>query len=243
VTLSRQAGPKYHARSDANGSFSIADVEIGPDYRLSVVAPVPFRDYSERGIHITESGLSLEIVLESLATGHLAGRMADVEGNPLPGLRLWLGGASARSGVPVVSDERGNFELEDAPLGSLSFDTRASPSLRVSGLTLREGGESDVLLVLDSGEREMAGKVLDDRGDPVAGAQVSLSWSHTSGGLQSTSRRATRTDPSGSFRFSELGPGAHLLEIRAVGFLIAQEHHDADRYAAEVEVRMDSISP
>jgi hypothetical protein len=225
--------------SGADGSFSFADVEIGANYQLSVIAPVPFRDYSERGIRVTEDGLSLEIVLESLDTGRLTGRMVDVEGNPLPGFRLWLVGASARSGLPVSADERGYFELEEAPAGSLRFDTRVSPRLLVSGLTLRAGGEADVLLVLDSGEQELAGKVLDDRGDPVAGAQVSLSWSHASGGLQSTSQRATGTDPSGVFRFSQLGPGEHLLEVRAAGYRTVQEYRDADRYAAEVELRLE----
>jgi hypothetical protein len=243
VTLSRQAGPKYHARSDVGGSFSLANVEIGPDYRVSVVAPVPFRDYSERGIRVAQGGTSLEIVLESLTTGRLTGRMVDVEGNPLPGFRLWLAGASVRSAVPVSSDEQGYFELEDAPSGSLSFDTRVSPRLRVSGLTLREGGDADVLLVLDSGDQEMIGKVLDDRGDAVVGARVSLSWSHASGGLQSTAQRATATDPSGSFRFSHLGPGEHVLEVRAARYRIVQEYHDADRYAAELEVRLEQYHP
>jgi hypothetical protein len=169
--------------------------------------------------------------------------MVDVEGDPLPGFRLWLVGASARSAVPVSGDERGYFELDDAPSGSLSFDTRTSPRLRVSGLTLREGGDAEVLLVLDSGEQEMAGKVLDDRGDPVTGAPVSLSWSQASGGLQSTSQRATATDPSGSFRFSHLGPGEHLIEVRAAGYRIVREYHDADRYAAELEVRLEPNDP
>ena len=243
IFLKRPQGMHYQATSGADGSFSLADVEFGADYQLSLVAPVPFRDYAEQGIRVTENGLSLEIVLESLATGRLTGRMVDVEGSPLPGFRLWLGGASVRSAVPVSGDERGYFELEEAPAGSLSFDTRASPRLRISGPTLRAGGEAEVLLVLDSGDQEMAGEVLDDRGDPVAGAQVSLSWSHASGGLRSTSQRTTSTGPSGVFRFSQLGPGEHLLEVRAAGYRPVQEYRDADRYAAELEVRLDPNAP
>jgi hypothetical protein len=239
ILLSRPQRARYQTASDAEGSFSLVDVEIGSDYQLAVLAPIPFRDYSERGIRITEDGLSLEIVLESLATGRLTGRMIDVEGNPLPGFRLWLGGASARSAVPISGDARGYFELEEASAGLLSFFTRVSPILRVSGLTLRAGGEADVLLVLDSGDQGMTGKVLDDRGDPVAGAEVSLSWSHASGGLQSTSQRTTRTDPSGLFRFTQLGPGEHLLEVRAAGYRNVQEYRDAGRYAAEVELRLE----
>jgi 5-hydroxyisourate hydrolase-like protein (transthyretin family) len=239
VTLSRQQSPSNHAVSDADGNFSLPNVEIGPGYWLSVLAPVSFRDYSDQGIRVPEDGLSLKIVLETLATGRLMGRMVDVQGNPLPRLRIWLEGASARSAVPISGDERGFFELEEAPAGSLSFNTRTSPRLHVSGLTLRAGGEADVLLVLDWGEQEMAGVVLDDRGDPVAGAQVSLSWSQASGGLQSTSQRATGTDPTGSFRFSQLGPDEHRLEVRAPGYRTVQERHAVGRNAAEVEVRLE----
>jgi hypothetical protein len=41
------------------------------------------------------------------------------------------------------------------------------------------------------------------------------------------------------FRFSQLGPGEHLLEVRAAGYRTLQEYHDADRYAAEVELRLE----
>jgi len=239
VILSMQQGPNHQAVSGADGSFSVPDVKIGRGYYLRVIAPVPFRDYAEREISIAEDGASLDIVLESLDIGRLTGRMVDVEGNPLPGFRLWLVGASVRSALPVSADERGYFELERAPAGSLSFDTRVSPRLRVSGLTLREGGEADVLLVLDSGDREISGRVLDGRGDPVGGAQVTLSWLQTSGGLQSTSQRATGTDPNGGFRFGQLGPGEHLLEVHAAGYRSVQEYRDASRYAEQLEVRLE----
>jgi len=239
VSLSRRSGPNNHAVSGADGNFSLPNVEVGPGYHLSVLAPVSFRDYAKQGIRVMEDGLSLEIVLKSLATGRLTGRMVDVQGNPLPRLRIWLEGASARSAVPVSGDERGFFELEEAPASSLSFNTRTSPRLHVSGLTLRAGGEADVLLVLDWGEQEMAGVVLDDRGDPVAGAQVSLSWSHASGGLQSTSQRATSTDLTGSFRFSQLGPDEHRLEVRATGYRRAQSRHEVGRNAPKIEIRLE----
>jgi hypothetical protein len=109
----------------------------------------------------------------------------------------------------------------------------------VSGVFLPAEGEREVSLVLDWGTLGMTGEVLDDRGDPVGGAEVSLSWSDTNGEIQSASSRSTRTDPSGLFRFSQLGPGEHLLEVRAAGYRTLQEYHDADRYAAEVELRLE----
>ena len=85
----------------------------------------------------------------------------------------------------------------------------------------------------------MTGLVLGDRGDPVAGAEVSLGWSHSAGGLQSTSQHTTRTDAKGAFRFIRLGPGEHRLDVRAAGYRALQEHHDLGRHAAEVEVRLE----
>lgn len=240
VVLGVQGGPKYQVGTGVDGRFSLDGVEVGRGYYLRVFAPFPYRDYSDQGIRVAEEGLSLEIVLDALETGRLIGRMADFEGNPLPGLRLWLASSAAvRGSVPVSGDERGYFEVDDAPAGTLSFDTRAEPRLRVSGLTLGAGGEADVLLVLDSGEHELVGEVLDDRGDPVAGAQVTLSWSHVSVDLQSTSHRATRTDANGSFGFANLGPGEHLLEVQAPGFRAVREYRDVGRYAEEVEIRLE----
>jgi len=148
--------------------------------------------------------------------------------------------AATRSAVPISGDERGDFLLAEAPAGSLTFDTRSSPRLEVHGVVLPAGGERDVLLVLDWGEQELTGEVVDDRGDPVAGAEVSLFWSHANGDVRSTSRRATRTNPNGSFRFSQLSSGEHRLEVRAAGYHAIRERHDVGRHAAEVEIRLET---
>jgi protocatechuate 3,4-dioxygenase beta subunit len=245
VTLSSPTGARYQTASSEDGSFSIPRVKIGAGYYLRVLPPAPFTDYSQRDIRVTEEGVWLEVVLESLQTGRLTGRMVDAEQNPIPGFRLWLvSAAAARSAVPITSDERGYFELAEAPAGILSFDTRSSPRLLVTGVSLPADGEADVLLVLDSGDHEMAGKVLDDRGDPVRGADVSLSWSWSGDGgeTRSTSTRRTRTDEDGLFHFQRLGPGKHALQVRADGYVPQAEHYEIGGYAPEVEVRLESSS-
>jgi hypothetical protein len=217
---SPELGTHYQTVSDADGGFAISNVVVGRGYQLRVLPEGSYLDYSRERIRVPEDGLSLEVVLETLATGRLTGRMLDLDGNPVADFRIWLlSSGASRNAVPITSDERGYFELVDAPAGSLTFDTRASPRHTVSGVFLPAEGEREVSLVLDWGALEMTGEVLDDRGDPVGGAEVSLSWSDTNGEIQSTSSRATRTDPSGLFRFTQLGPGEHLLEVRAAGYL------------------------
>jgi hypothetical protein len=240
LSLSSEAGVRYQAVSGADGSFSVS-VKIGAGYYLHVVPPAPFMDYAERDIRITEDGVWLEVVLDSLGTGRLTGRMIDSEQEPIPNFRIWLVSAGAtRSAVPITSDAEGYFELAEAPAGDLSFDTRSSPRLTVSGVSLLADGEANVRLVLDSGDHELEGRVLGDRGDPVGGAEVSLSWSHGRGRVHSTSKRGTRSDGKGVFRFTQLGPGEHLLEVRASGYAAEAMLHEIGRYAREVEVRLDS---
>jgi hypothetical protein len=240
LSLSSEAGVRYQAVSGADGSFSVS-VKIGAGYYLHLIPPAPFMDYAERDIRITEDGVWLEVVLDSLGTGRLTGRMIDSEQEPIPNFRIWLVRAGAtRSAVPITSDAEGYFELAEAPAGDLSFDTRSSPRLTVSGVSLPADGEADVRLVLDSGDHELEGRVLGDRGDPVGGAEVSLSWSHGRGRAHSTSKRSTRSDGKGVFRFTQLGPGEHLLEVRASGYAAEAVLHEIGRYARELEVRLDS---
>jgi hypothetical protein len=104
---------------------------------------------------------------------------------------------------------------------------------------LLDGGDTETTLVLDWGDRTLAGRVLDDRGDPVGGAKLSLSWSNTNGDMQSTSRRTAQTDSTGIFRFTQLGPGEHLLDVRASGYHALQEYYDVGRDSADVAVRLD----
>jgi hypothetical protein len=89
----------------------------------------------------------------------------------------------------------------------------------------------------------MTGKVLDDRGDPVGGGQLSLSWSNTKGEMQSTSSRATQTDLAGFFRFAQLGPGEHLLDVRASGYRVFTGYYIVGSDSAEVEVRLEPNAP
>ena len=239
VMLTGRSGSSYQSVSDTDGAFSISGVKPDAGYYLRVLAAPPFSDYVRRDIRVTEDGVELEIVLESFPTARLTGRMVDVEGDAVAGFRLWvLTTAAVRGALPITGDDRGYFELDEAPAGIVSFDTRSSPRFQITGVSLPEGGEADVWLVLDWGTYEMAGEVLDDRGDPVGGARVILGWSHAEAGVNSTSSREVRTDAGGRFRFAQLGPGWHVLDVRAPGFPPRTESHEVGPYPDELEIRL-----
>ena len=236
-------GTHYRAVTDQNGSFSIQGVKTDQDYRLTVLPRSGYRDYREEPLSVTRSGLWLDIVLEPLASGRLTGRMIDLEGNPIPHFRLWLVNTEAQhSSLPISSDASGHFQVDEAPEGQLLFDSRSDPLLRVSGVNLTGGEDQEVLLLLDWGDHVVHGAVLDDLGFPVAGAEVNLHWRHEVGALQSVSARKTVTDERGLFRFSQVGPGVHRLDVRASAHSTVREEIDVGSHSGEVELLLEPIS-
>ena len=85
-----------------------------------------------------------------------------------------------------------------------------------------------------------AGRVVDDRGEPVAGADVVLTWSHQEAGIRSTSNHELRTDSQGRFRFTQLGPGLHALDVSARDHASWVESYEVGSLAGEVQVRLSS---
>jgi len=241
VTLSQRRGERYQAESGPDGKFAIPGVQIGEGYFLRVIPPVPFSEYSRREVRVSEEGVTLEVVLDTPPTVLLRGRMLDPEGNAIPGLRLWIGrGAGVRGAVAVIGDEGGYFTLNQAPVGPVTFDSHGSPRLRVTGVNLPDSGGADVRLVFDSGDYQLAGRVLDDRGEPVAGADVVLTWSRDEAGIHSTSNRELRSGDDGRFRFLQLGPGRHTLEVTARGHASVVDTYVVGSFLADVQVRLSS---
>jgi hypothetical protein len=229
----------YYGTSDARGRFSVPNVALGSDYEVRVLSEGRYRSYAQRGLAVTAEGLTLDLVLEPLAGARLAGRMVDADGGPIPHRSLLLQGSHSPGLVlGVTGDDRGQFAMENAPTGQLTFSTQTVPRIKVRGPLLAPASEADVLLVLDEGSHELGGQVVGDHGIPVAGAQLKLSWSYKQGGSVSSSARTGVTDPSGSFRFTDLGPGPHRLAVRADGYEDALETYGVFWNTGDVELRL-----
>jgi hypothetical protein len=229
----------YGATSDARGRFAIPNVALGSDYEVRVSSEGRYRDIATRGLAVTAEGVRLDLVLEPLAGARLAGRMVDADGVPIASRTLLLQGSHGPGQqLLVTGDERGRFLVEDAPTGQLTFGTRTIPHIKVRGPLLTPASEADVTLVLDEGSHEFGGRVVGDRDLPVAGAQLKLSWTHKQGDSISSSARTAVTDPSGSFRFTDLGPGPHQLAVRADGYEEALETYGVFWNSGDVELRL-----
>lgn len=227
----------YSAMSGGDGRFSIPEVRVGTDYRLTVFPSKRYRDYEQEPVAVVD-GVVLDISLQSLDTGRLTGHMVDADGRAIARFSLWLSSSDTHGqSVQVSGDESGAFVVDPAPAGALTFFTRSVPQLVVSGIMLAAGESQDALLVLDWGDQVLAGHVTDNRGSPVAGAQVSLSWSTQAEGVVSNSARTASTDAAGSFSLTQLGPGSHTLNVRGPGSG-AQQGLEVPAGTRDVEVRL-----
>lgn len=218
---SHPQGRSHQAISGQDGSFFMDDVETGDDYRLWVRPKADFQDYVDEGFTVGRSGLFVPLVLEPLEDSSLRGRMVNALLDPIPRYTLWMwnSGAGANRNLAVTSDSGGHFLVDDIPAGEIILGSRGQPQFTVGGIQLEPNKTTTANLVLDWGYEEMAGHLVNSAsGEPVAGAEVTLSWTGEEHGVTSRSRRLTVADSSGYFVFTELGPGSHTIVVTAPGF-------------------------
>ena len=235
---------RYKAVTDDEGHFSWEDVQTASDYRVWVRPEGPYKDYTRKATRVAEE-VALEIVLGSLGTGRLTGRMVDAEDAPVPRFSLWVRSSKASSKVlRVTGDDDGLFSLDGIPEGKLIFESRSQPRLNVSGITMKSGSETDVELVVDWGVYNVSGRVLDESGASIAGAQVYLSWTYRRDGVRSGSTRKTVSDDSGAFQFTQLGRGLHKVNATASGYRSSQTSYDigGEPSNEELELRLEEVS-
>ncbi|HVR75112.1 MAG TPA: carboxypeptidase-like regulatory domain-containing protein [Planctomycetota bacterium] len=197
-----------------DGRFAMEGVQVGKDYRLWIYPRKGYRDLVKTSLEIPREGLDVELVLEALETSTLRGVMVDPAGAPVTRFTLWVRSLKALgSSRAITSDDAGRFEVEGVPQGDILFETRSAPRLTVRGVTLSGDALDEAAIVLDRGPHSLRGTVVDETRVPVAGASVTLFWTHRDGSIQSTSYRSSVTDAAGSFAFSELAAGEHRITV------------------------------
>ena len=147
-------------------------------------------------------GGTVEGVVKDVATGAVvAGATVDAQAEPLG----WLAGRGrVRS---VTSDATGRFSLTGLPPGVLRLRAQVDADGRQSREPLQVSlaiGEQapDVELWLEAAPY-LAGRVVDDAGQPIADAQVTV--------LAASDAESTATDADGRFRVLGVEPGSYRL--------------------------------
>jgi len=220
------------------GAFDFPEVAMATDYMVSVRPVGPYRDYARRDIEIMNP-TELLIRLDPLEEGSLHGRMTDVRGKPVPNFTLTLRSTiAARRSQEVTSEDNGEYEAYDVPVGSLVFQSDTSPFYRITALK-RSVEEEEVPIVLDWGPYEVRGRVLDEMGVPLLAPEVYLTWSHTQAGVRSTAIRRTASDAEGYFRFQGLGSGPHQVTVSIPGYRTGRMNHNVGNTGRDIVVQLE----
>jgi protocatechuate 3,4-dioxygenase beta subunit len=163
---------------------------------------------------------------KDLAT--LEGRTLALDGSPLRKSTLTLRPVSTKPGEPnqpytTTSDAEGKFIFDGVEAGKYYLSGK-HVGYSNSSYGAKKAGNSPTTLTLGAGQHirqveftlvlqsVMTGRVLDDDGDPVAGAPVQiLRQAYMNGRRQVFPSGSGQTDESGIFKLSSLLPGRYYL--------------------------------
>lgn len=213
------------ARSEADGRFELRGIPTG-----GAILSVTAQGFVERDgieVELPRPAGAGELRLELDRGALLQGRVTTAAGEPVPAVRVGVGGATAST------DDDGLYWLEGAALGRQEVLFLHSSQGRIRRDFDVQPGVNVLDVAFDPGV-EVAGRAVDDRGRPLPGVRVELgSWERF--GLR---QFQDVSDEEGRFRLSPVGPGRYRLTASAEGFADAELDHPVD-VAAESPVPLE----
>jgi RNA polymerase sigma factor (sigma-70 family) len=159
----------------------------------------------------------------------IGGVVRDEQGRPVAGVRvaplIWTSSAEVRyiqeefeEPAPAITDDQGRWRCEGMPGGidrsrvSINFRHPDFENVNLPTGRALDDVSSGKATVLPRG-LELAGRVEDPAGRPIAGARVVRGSDRTGGEIP-----RAETDANGRFLFSHVPAGATVLTVQAVGF-------------------------
>jgi len=145
-----------------------------------------------------------------------------VTGAPVP--RAQVGVVGSDDTYVADSNSAGNWSVERLSCGRVTITVNRIGFLRVqqSNLLLAANTPMHGVDLKLAPQSVLAGRVLDDEGDPILGAQVSLMTSRIINGLRGIqASTSTTTNDLGEYRFSGLTAGKYILCANAGGGVVA----------------------
>ena len=209
VASASRRGDSDGAIADDKGAWHVDAVGAGK-YTLTATSEV----YGPaRGVELAVDGTTprRDIVLHVAVDAQLVGTVVDAAGAPVTGATV-LFGTGMGGGTTHRSDATGHFEVLGFPAGKhevMAYEgTRASP---VAEIEVGEDERVEVRLVLQ--EAAIAGVVVDERGEPVAEANVKALPAH---GMTLSYNNNDTTDSHGRFAMTGIASGEYdVSAIRA----------------------------
>ena len=173
--------------------------------------------------------------LQTKSTGLIAGRIVDSGGAPVPAAVVSIRRASpvSQSGRAqaafdrVLTDDAGRFVFSNVAAGAYPIEATKPGWLDGASGRRRPGGASTPVEIAEGQRRNdlsitlwraavIGGRVLDDNGDPLVGAEVrAVRQTFIAGRRQSDTPIRARTDDRGEYRFAGLFPGDYIVAVLA----------------------------
>lgn len=206
--------------SSNSGEYRFNSIEAGDAYTLGVDPGEGYAAHRSGSLSIGPGDFYYDVTLDAAGFSNMSGIVTDLNGSPLRNFTLWLRSIDVASHplIPVQTDGAGGFRLEQIPAGAIELETRSQPWLEVNGIVLAPGQSRHVNLPLDWGRNWLLGQVVNDKGDPVARAQVILRWTQDYFDFRSESRREVMSDQEGYFALSNLDAQEYILTVQAAGY-------------------------
>ena len=193
----------------------------------------------------------------------MTGRVVSAEsGDPLRNARVAL--LPAAGDVPIVlTDLDGRFAFASLPAGSYTVSAAKSGYAGSSSVTRTSLHRPVTVMVGDSATvagvtvslprgAAIAGRVVDDLGEPVANLNVFVEQLVEVGGVRSTrERRTTRTDDAGEYRFGSLPEGEYVVsrlgpaitQIQTDQFAVVAQLPNAARLNGNAPATVADVGP
>ena len=225
--------------SDQQGNFVLEGVRSETRYKLSVNLAPDYPVYHDPDFQVGADPEHLDIRLKSLSFVDLSGMILNPESAPVANFEIYI--KNVTSGLhtrKIVSDSSGFFSLQGFPLGEVSLVTRGSEFFKISGLELSENDYSNLVLIVDKGDRYLTGWVHDEDGIAIVKAMVTLDAIQTRDGVESFSYRSTSTDSNGRFSFDGIAGGDHRISVYANGFNKLDVQHRFRNQSDQVHLTM-----
>jgi hypothetical protein len=176
-------------------------------------------------------------------TGAIGGRVVSASGRPISGAIV----RAMRPGMVVrldQSDREGRFSIGNLPPGDFTLEARKDGYITVQygqqranesgkAVTVRDGETLERIDIVLPGGSVVAGTVVDDHGEPIAGASVAALQLRDAGDLTMAmpGGRARQTDDRGRYRLFGLLPGSYIISATLDGEVSSASRADATGYA------------
>ena len=229
---------RHQAKSDEAGNFVLEGVALGADYQIWVSPGGLYGKYQHGPVEIIPDTPPLEIQLPVLDGGSVSGQVVDSEGTPMSNFTLFVRSENSARTSRVVTDDNGQFSPVSLAAGELMFFTQIQPRHTIRGFELQAGNQQYAHLQMDWGRHEVQGTIADENGAVIAGVKVHMSMAYGFYDMRASSTRDTITDERGFFRFTQVGPGVHVIRISQNRYKPYKTDYDVGGAGGELQIKL-----